>query len=520
MKRNRKADGHIYDLVRSLSPHEKKIINLKLNALSGRKKKVSLWLFKWVEKTEAEKDQILRKSFQKNFPTSSFTAIKHYLQEYIIELLPAMEARSISTDLLKSIAECKVLFTRTLYDSCEKLLNSTLKRAYYYEDFTCIIDLLKLKRDIIIKRISNTMKKDLEEIGAELLRIFELQKAILDFNIIHDKLFSLISLNNKNRDAENQEEINSILENRLFNDFSPAGSFHSRLWFFEVHALYSLYIENFEEACDYYLKCIALWEENPRFKDIALSWYISNLTNYLGSAMSAGDYNKFPSIFEKINRIKAHNAHQELKLFQFTAGTEVFYYMNIYDYDKALKTVNRLEKKFKLYQGKFTEAFELVLTYNFIHVYFSKGLYEKVYSLTHRLLKNYNSGIRSDVVENVRIMHMILVFELAMENQILSYRRLFKKPEARKFKNTPERIIFSHLYEIDSEENQKKKKDKIRQMLDLIEKWKVSTEEPKLPGYGELRLWLEAKLFNITPGEANIKIDKEEIEQKKLAKKA
>ena len=169
-------------------------------------------------------------------------------------------------------------------------------------------------------------------------------------------------------------------------------------------------------------------------------------------------------------------------------------------------------KKYELYKGKLNKSFEIVLMYNFIHVYFMKGLYEKTLKWTQEMLLNEDSQIRKDLMENARILHMILVFELKNEYQIRSYKRKFKLSVSvsKRLKDLPQRRIFNYLIEINKEKVRKNQMEKIKEVLALLERWKSDPKEINLPGYGELRLWLEAKLHKTTPGVVKIRIDREE----------
>ncbi len=510
VKRKREADGHIYRLVNSLTPFEKRFVNSKLKVLAGKRRKISIWLFNEILKSELGKDEEINTAFCKKFNESSFIANKHYLQNYILESLITIQSDNTYINLLNSIVECRILFNKSLHENCEKLLNKVLKQAYEDEQFLITFDLLKIQRDIIIQRVPNDMRKRLEEISREQARLLDLQHNLMDYNKVYDEFFSLISMYNKNPSDEMHEHINKLIDTPLLDHITRAKSFKAQILFYETKGLYSFFTGDNISASSYYLLCAELMEQNEKFRKNSISRYITILSNYLNSSLKAAKYDKFPEVFQKIHQLKTSNPYEEIKLFQNTASAELFYYVNVNKHVVALGRLEQMEKQFKIYNGKLTKADEIGLMYNFSNVYFSNAKFDKALKWIQKLLQDENSSIRVDIVENARIMHMILIFELKIENQLKSYRRVFKKTTGKRLNDDPEKRIFGYLTEIAREIPGRKRKEKIKQILEKVIRWSNDPDEIKFPGYGELRLWLEAKVRNTTPGDANIQLDIEE----------
>ena len=209
-------------------------MTFRLREIFGQKHKKSQWLFQTLLKKNEIDDEKLSITFQEEFPKSSFVALKHYLQNYILESLRSMKGTDVSLELTKSIVECRILFNKSPYNNCEKLLKSLLKQAYYYEEFLIILELLKIKRDLVIERIPESMKKDIEDITRERSKILELYKNQITFNEIYDEFFSLISLYNKNPSPKVMGHILKTIKNPLLENISNAKSFRSKLFYFDV----------------------------------------------------------------------------------------------------------------------------------------------------------------------------------------------------------------------------------------------------------------------------------------------
>ncbi|MBL7884788.1 MAG: hypothetical protein JNL69_12015, partial [Bacteroidia bacterium] len=137
-----KASESLHRLIKSLSKSEKRYFNLYSSRHTLGDKNNNLILFEAIDKQSVYDEDALLKQFKKESFVKLFSITKTRLYDLILDSLIAYHAKSSVDAQLKRDLHCaEILYKKTLYDQCSKLLSSTKKMAQKYERHSSLLEI-------------------------------------------------------------------------------------------------------------------------------------------------------------------------------------------------------------------------------------------------------------------------------------------------------------------------------------------------------------------------------------------
>src|SRR4030095_9578888 len=146
-----RSPDSLFKLVKSLNKAEK--ANFKKFAsrhVLGGKNKYSL-LFDAIAGGRNDDDENdLKRKFRNEKFVKNFPVIKNYLYDIILKSLSANDSNSgTENDIKNDIRYIEVLFKKSLFKDCKRILDRALKKANRNENFQLLLELLKWKKNLI-----------------------------------------------------------------------------------------------------------------------------------------------------------------------------------------------------------------------------------------------------------------------------------------------------------------------------------------------------------------------------------
>jgi hypothetical protein len=165
----------------------------------------------------------------------------------------------------------------------------------------------------------------------------------------------------------------------------------------------------------------------------------------------------------------------------------------------VVKIVDAILDGLKKYSDNINVMERITILYNVFYLYFGTGQYSKALKIINELLTDYQKELRYDIQSAVRILNLMLHFELGnetvLESSALStYRFLYKSNRLYKFENIVLNYIRKEMPMITNKKEQVESFKKLRASFEELEK---DDYERKALEYFDYISWLDAKISNV-----------------------
>jgi len=145
-----KASNQVHELIHSLAPAEKRYFKLFAERHSGKSENNYHLLFKAIENQEVYDEESILNQFKGNPFVKHFSIAKNRLYHQVLRSLDAYHAEdSIDAELQRYLHYIEILFQKTLYNQCSRLLATAKKIAEKHEKQICLLRILQWKKKLI-----------------------------------------------------------------------------------------------------------------------------------------------------------------------------------------------------------------------------------------------------------------------------------------------------------------------------------------------------------------------------------
>ncbi len=207
-----KASNQVHELIRSLSPAEKRYFKLYAERHSADDKNGYLRLFQAIGRQEDYEESTILEEFSNESFIKHFSIAKNRLYHQILKSLDAYHSESsVDAELNRYLHYVEILFQKTLYRQCSRVLSSASKIAIKHEKFPILIQILDWEKKLIEVRSheeSPTLSYDPDKI----IQILSRQSKIWD---LKSQFFALLFRTGQARSEESAKESLELLEELL-----------------------------------------------------------------------------------------------------------------------------------------------------------------------------------------------------------------------------------------------------------------------------------------------------------------
>jgi hypothetical protein len=442
-----KVSEQLHRLIKSLSKSEKRYFSIYASRHTLGEKNNYLKLFEAIDKQEEyDEDEIIER-FKKEAFVKKFSIAKARLYDTILDSLDAFHANSsIDAQLKKDLHCAEILYKKTLYDQCAKLLLSAKRTATRFERHSSLLEISLWEKRLI--ETENYAGKSDEDILAILKEDSITSEKIKNFNEywnIKSRFFMILNNQGKVRNNEELERFKKIIDNTLLKGEDHALSCETKYLFYHIYSAYYFGIGDYEKSYDNLLKNLAVIEANPDIFKEEPNIYFSVLTNaiYIGNQLK-----KLDDVFANLKKLRStwqelengKNEDLEVKLFSTAISTELSIYLLTGEYDRAIELAPKIEAKLIQYPGKFTKLRIASFCLNLATAYFSIGKYSAALKWTNKLLNDVSIEENQDLHCSAQILSLIIHIELKHDDFIphafkSTFRYLSSRNRVYKFEN-------------------------------------------------------------------------------------
>jgi hypothetical protein len=467
----------LFHLIKTLKPAEKRYFTLSAH-VTGSKKTNYLKLFEAIEKMDEYDDNELIKKNRKEPFVKNLPAHKNYLYELILEILRNYNEENVEEwKIRKNFYKIRILASKGLDGACLKLIEKTKQRAWQYEVYQVLEDILELQLYLFGNvRIGNMEEDFFIKIQTEKDRLL---------NVITDYNYVLASWHRLNILFLNQLKTSFIIVKekaeaiiKSLEDLGDKGIAYSLTLRNRYLACFELYYNNIGDAknCYKYNKQLienrsVIDERMPNFSVDAMAVYF----NFMVACFKFMKWDEMETYLLKTKDYSVSSIEQEIRRVHNYCYNGMLLYLSTGQFDKAAEVVHVFDVARKKYAGRYRIDF-LIFTQSLCGFYYFKTKqYDKANTSWREIIDGpkYSVEIRTQATTRIYLLMLSMVQE-EWDTLDYQYNNALRYIKSVNLFGETEKIFFAGLKKIFSNPNKKKAIQDFGTQLQIL---KVPTSE-------------------------------------------
>jgi hypothetical protein len=483
-------------LINSLTKAEKRYFKVFSALQSGEKGYIKL--FEAVEKEGEYDEKKIRKIFAEEDFIKRLPAVKNYLYGQLMKSLRVINSGStVEIRLREMMQDVSILYEKRLFKQCAKILERAKELAKTNELVLPLLEINIWQEKVLIELLPiEKFEKILEDSVTEEMITVDAQRNTIQYRYLYNKI---VLINRKIKEARSIEELGQfqvVIEDPLLNSINEALSFEAKQYFYHIWLIYN-HAKGDNEECFILSKAqMQLVESYPNKIKETPKIYLSALYNVLLCKIHLHKYDNFNSILSKLRAFPVDSTNLEVSRFVNSYIFEMVMYLDSGKFEDSIVIRDIIIEGLQKYHDKINVIEKITLLYNLFYSYFGTSEFSKALGIINKLLNQYQKEVRYDFQSAIRILNLIVHFELGNTglleyNAISTYRFLYKSKRLYKMENIVLNFIKRKIPKIFNAKQQK------AAFVELREEFlKISTDkyESKAFEYFDYISWLDSKI--------------------------
>lgn len=442
-----KASDNLYKLIKSLTKSEKRYFKLHASRHTLGEKNNYEILFEAIDQQEEYNEEALLKKFKKEAFINKFSITKGRLYDTILQSLTAYHSNSsIDAQLKKDLHSAEILYKKTLYDQCAKLLSSAKKVAIKHEKHSSLLEINLWEKRLMEQ--NNYQGRTDEDILNILHEDSIISEKIINFNEfwnIKSRFFIILNKQGKVRNSQELERFKKIIDNTLLNSEDKALSTETKYLYYHIYSAYYFGIGDYEKSYTNLVKNVELIEKNADIFKEEPNIYFSVLTNaiYIGQQLKRHDevFRDLKKMREAIKLIDtSKNEDLAVRMFSSANSIELTIYLQLGKFDEAVALVPTIENGLRSYQEKMSKVRLAYFYFSVAAAFFGAEKYSLASKWINKIINSPDFEESEDIYCFAQIMSLIIHIELKHDDFIprsfkITHRFLSNRNRVYKFEN-------------------------------------------------------------------------------------
>lgn len=488
----------LFSLIKSLNMSEKRHFKIFASRhIIGGDENNYVKLFDAIDKQKKYDEQKLLQKEKFN----QLSLQKNRLYEIILKSLRTYHTNlSVNTELKGIVHNVEILFTKGLYEQCEKMIAKGKKIANKYEMYLHLLELFKWEFKLM--QIQVYFERTEEELGFffnEINDNINKYKNINEYIRLSIPMFMKIK---KEKEVRNQDQLlfyDEIIKHPLLDNEKRALSFEAKFHFYNCSSAYFYQKNNLEKAYFYIQKLINLFEVSPHQIAENTGKYVAVLHNQIINQSFLKKYDEAALSIQKLKGINTKAEGLRNRIFFSANNLELQLYATTGEFGKGLNLIFEIQNELDKPNARILNKENKIVLYHAIScIYFGAGDYSKANFYINKILNNPLQNIREDLYCFSKIISLLIHYELGNLDLLRytvksTYRYLYKKNRLYQFET-----IFLHFIK-ERVRNTESKKELIETFKELKKELELLIEdsfEKKALDYFDFISWLESKIEN------------------------
>lgn len=408
-----KVTDDLFQLIKSLDQSEKRYFKIFATMhIKGSEENKYIMLFDAIDKQSEYDEAEIRKKFKNEKFLNQLHVAKNYLYNNILKSLRLFHSeRSKLNELMDILRDVQILYEKSLYKQCRKLLDKAKKIAYTYEKHSHILAVLDWEKTLArTSAYANTEEKDLMVFYDEINETMEKLRNINEYWKLTMNSFLLRKKQGEIRDKTELKKFNEIIKHPLLQSENKATSFQSKTFYFNIKGLYYFTNKDYNNLLNHCKKLVDLLEANPLL--MKEDNYISSLYNLLLVQIELRQYNDALDTIKKLRDFKSNSTSMQTRIFVTSYDTEINLYLRTGEFEKGIPLIKEIEEGLKKFGEKLNKESEVLFSFNIAYLYFGQGEYNNSLNWINKIINDKELTVREDIQCFARILNLLVHFEL------------------------------------------------------------------------------------------------------------
>jgi hypothetical protein len=485
-------------LISSLSKSEKRYFKLFSSLQSGEKS--YLKLFDAVEKLGGTEEEKLKKMFEGEDFIKRLPAVKSYLYSLILKSLRIQNAGATAESQIRELLdEATILLEKRLYKQCQKTLEKARDFARQNELYPQLMEINQWLEKLYMETLGpDKFEAIIDPTLYEELKVIELQRNLVQYRNLYNRV---VLLNRRIKEARTEEELaefHKISSHLLLSNIESAATFDARIYFYQCHLIVN-HAKGDNEACMSITKDMLAFIESSGDKVKEKSkLYLSALNNLLLCHIHLHRYDEFDETLQKLKNLQLKSLSLEVNRFVNACVFEMVKHLDTGDFDKSIELRSDIKTGLEKFKQKLNPLEEVTLLYNLFYSYFGTQEYHSALIVVNRLLNDYQKDLRYDIQSAVRIINLILHYELGNDSLVQhsalsTYRFLSKSKRLYKLEN----ILLDYIRKkMPGARTRREQIESFKELREKLSELAAHPFEKKAFEYFDYVSWLDSKIEN------------------------
>lgn len=410
-----KKGEQLHQLIKALTPAEKKHIRININKFHPTKTSKNALLFDSLNQQKKYSPELVKNAYETQGYTSHFLAAdRNQLYDLVLTNLSDFhKKKTIEIQLNEGYQNAIILFEKKLFQQALKEINRIIPLAEQLESYSTLINFYHLQQRIL--KVQNRLQEAIKSIQKQSL-LWETQQRLNNYIELHYQSIALRIELAKARSPENVERLETFMQHPLLKINRPTHlGFLEQFHYLEIYCNYYFIRDNKELELQSNQALVHLYNQYPIFKKNEPLNYLVFHTRILaiqrnlnpkGFLEALSTYRALSKEFQKQQK------QAESIIFIFSYNYELDFYIQHQAWKKGEKVVPIMLKGLKKYQAFIEAQLQLTAYYRIAYLYFFNSEYARAIDILDQVINDFPSNLRPDVYSFSLIVRIIAHYEL------------------------------------------------------------------------------------------------------------
>jgi len=501
-----KSSDELFQLIKSLHKTEKGYFKKYASTHIIGQKNNYMKLFEAIDKQKFNNKDTYKKMFAKETFIKHLPSEKNYLSDLILRSLTSYSTK-VSTEfkIKELLLQTEVLFKKSLYKQCKKLLAKAKELAYEYENNILLLNILEWEKKIMSMELYILKTEDIiESVYREEQLILEKVQNTNEYWKLAARTYRLYSTTGPARNDEEVKTFANLMAKRHPWNERQKLPYLAKVFRYNAYGFHFFSINDYKKSYEYIQKELTLWENNPLQIKEHITFYTLALNNMV---LVCGRLKKYKERLENIEKLRmipkqwTKIAYEDMdsKIFLRLCVFETDTYIKTGECEKGIALVPKIEEGLDALGDKLIQKRMLLTVYfNISYLYFIAGNYSKALYWQNKILNHPYIDIGLDIICFSKILNLLIHFEMnnvqLLEYVVKStYRFLYKKNRLYKVESSVLNFIRKKLPAMNTP---KKRIESFRELREELIENSKNPNESGLLVYFDFVEWLQSKIEN------------------------
>jgi tetratricopeptide (TPR) repeat protein len=410
-----KKGEQLHQLIKALTPAEKKHIHININKFHPKKTSKNTLLFDSLNQQKKYTPTLVKEAYQvEGYSTKFLSADRNQLYDLVLTNLSDFhKKKTIEIQVNEGYQNAIMLFEKKLFQQALKEINRIIPIAEQLESHATLINFYHLQQRIL--KVQNRLQEAIKSIQKQTI-LWETQKRVNNYIELHYQSIALRIELAKVRSSENVQRLQEFMQHPLLKiDLPTHLGFLEQFHYLEIYCNYYFIRDNKQLELQSNQALVDLYNQYPIFKKNEPLNYLVFHTRILAIQrnLNPADFLDALNTYRTLSKeFQKQQKQAESIIFIFSYNYELDFYIQHQYWKEGEKVVPIMLKGLKKYQAFIEAQLQITAYYRIAYLYFMNNEYGHAIDILDKVINDFPSNLRPDVYSFSLIVRIIAHYEM------------------------------------------------------------------------------------------------------------